>query len=96
MKSAGYISRNIRKAFFWENVRKAFIWENIGKDFPWENIIFLILEWESFISRNVRNFFRGGFFFLEEGGGGGGGGGGGIGLGSALGGPKNHHLCKNY
>ena len=40
----GFISRNIRKAFFWENIRN-----------------FLILELESSISWNIRNFFPGGF-----------------------------------
>ena len=28
-KVHGSISRNIRKAFYWENIRKVFFWENI-------------------------------------------------------------------
>ena len=46
-KVQGSISRNIKKAFFWENI-----------------INILILELESFISRNIRNFFGSGFFFV--------------------------------
>ena len=57
------ISGKLRKAFFWENISKAFFWENIGKVFFWENIsIFLTLELESSISRNIRIFFGVGFF----------------------------------
>ena len=46
----GSVFKNIRKDFFGENIRKAFLPENIR--------IFLILEQESFISQNIRNFFR--------------------------------------
>ena len=62
-KVQGSISGNIRKAFFGENIRKTFFWRNIRKAFFWENpAIFLILELESFISRNMRNFFQSRFF----------------------------------
>ena len=40
------------------NIRKAFFWENIRN--------FLMLEVESFISRNMKNFFRGGFFLISR------------------------------
>ena len=37
---------------------QGFVWENIRKTFFWENItIVLILELESSISQNIRNFF---------------------------------------
>ena len=45
---------------FW-NIRKVFLWENIRN--------FLILELESFISRNIKkyqNFFRGDFFHFSR------------------------------
>ena len=42
-------SWNIRKTFFYENIRKAFFWENIR--------IFLMLELETSVSRNIKIFF---------------------------------------
>ena len=50
----GSISGNLRKAFIWVNTRKAMFRENV---------IFLILELESSISGNIRNFLRSEFFF---------------------------------
>ena len=44
------------QGYVWGNIRKAFFWENIR--------ILLILELESFVSRNIKNLFRSGLFFV--------------------------------
>ena len=51
--------------FLWPWAGKCSASRKYKKDFFWENIrVFLILELEGCISRNVRNFFRGRFFKL--------------------------------
>ena len=46
------------RGFRWPNIKKAFFGENLRN--------FLILELESSISRNIRNFFGGCFFIFSS------------------------------
>ena len=56
VKSGGFHFRKYKKSFLLKKYKKSVLWEN--------TIIFLILELESSISGNIRNFFRGGFFWV--------------------------------